>query len=72
MGAMGNDQRQAIGEGLRRAADRNRCPVCGRGAALVTHRIAGRHRCYCRWIERGLCAGGPLADSWAARPHKPR
>ena len=67
MAGMNNAHRRAIGDGLRAAADRNRCPVCGRGAAILLRRVGDRHRCYCRWIEKGLCPGGPDADSWAAR-----
>ena len=52
---------------MKRYAEHNRCPVCDRGSAMIDRRIGDRFRVYCRWIDRGLCAGGPEADRWAAR-----
>ena len=45
----------AVGQGLRRSAETNRCPVCQRGAALKTVVTNDRYGEVCRWSEQGLC-----------------
>lgn len=44
-----------VSEAMKQSADQNRCPVCGRGAAMTWHQVGDRSVLWCRWIDLGKC-----------------
>ena len=52
------DRRRALAETMRAVARANRCPVCGRHAAMIIRKNAeGCSQVFCRWIDLGKCPG---------------
>jgi Zn ribbon nucleic-acid-binding protein len=47
--------RSAVQRGMRRYAERTKCPQCGRKSALTRFEIDGIRYVECRWKARGLC-----------------
>jgi hypothetical protein len=56
-------QRVRLSERMKRLAEENTCPVCGRGAALVIRLVDEEHRTWCRWIDLRKCESTPANDT---------
>lgn len=65
------DRKRKHTEAMRRTAEINRCPECGRGAALVTRYSpsTGRPFMVCRWVEKDKCTFAPDSLAWKDEPN---
>jgi hypothetical protein len=50
-----------MSEAMRMSAEYRRCPLCGRGAAMVTRYLPDTRLIVCLWAERGKCEDAGIA-----------